>query len=61
MSIRILLVVIAVLLGVITAMVAVLLAKGQGAHPARALRDAGMGFVSTVTVTVFLMKWLQDT
>ncbi|MGW4325968.1 hypothetical protein ACWEKR_08770 [Nocardia sp. NPDC004573] len=59
MSIKILLIVIAVLLGVIIGMVTALLAKVQGAHAARAIRDAGVGFVGTVTLTALLMDHLD--
>lgn len=59
MNIKILPIIIAALLGVIIGMITALLAKVQGAHAVRAIRDAGVGFVGTVTVTVLLIDHLD--
>ncbi|MFI9509027.1 hypothetical protein [Nocardia sp. NPDC052566] len=59
MSTKILLIAIAVLLGIIIGMVTAFLAKAQGIHAARAIRDAGVGFAGTVTITVLLMDHLD--
>lgn len=59
MTIKLLVIAIAVLLGVVVGIVAALLTKVQGAHIARAIRDGGVGFVGTVTLTMILLDHLR--
>lgn len=58
-TIKILLLTIAVLLGVIIGILTGLLAHLRGAHLAAAIRDGGVGFAGTTTLTVLLLSSLD--
>ncbi|WP_067470334.1 hypothetical protein [Nocardia amamiensis] len=53
-----LLLTIAVLFGIIIGIVTGLLAHARGAHLAAAIREGGVGFAGTVTLTVLLLAHL---
>lgn len=58
-TIKVLLITIAVLLGVIVGIITGLLAHTRGAHHAAAIRDGGVGFAGTTTLTVLLLSSLN--
>jgi hypothetical protein len=57
-AIKLLWLTVAILLGIIFGMITALLAAARGAHITLAIRDGGVGFASTVTVTVLLFAHL---
>ncbi|MGW7533309.1 hypothetical protein [Amycolatopsis sp. NPDC054798] len=56
---RVLLVIIAVLLGVIVALVAGILASASGATITAAITSGGIAFAGTVTLTLLIMNALR--
>ena len=57
-NIRILLILLAILIGVVVGLVTGMLSKASGAKLPSAIRDAGIAFGGTVTLTILILKAL---